>query len=160
MSVADLMPEHPRGSIHSASVAEELVHGQVNLNVTVVSPEQQLFAGEAHWVTLPGLDGQFGVWPQHVTMVAALGSGPLRIGLRDHSRAEFAVSGAFLSVAANVVTILVDKAVAKGNVDEDAARRELDETNASLAHPASDVEFLQLLERRDYCQALLKLAQA
>ena len=135
MSVSDLTPEHPRGTVRTSTLVEELAHGQVNLHVTVVGPQRQIFAGDAHWVTLPGADGQFGVWPRHVAMVAALGSGPLRIGLPDHSRAEFAVRGAFLSVANNVVTILVDQAVAKDEIVEADARRELEETNAALHAP-------------------------
>ena len=133
MSVSELMPEHPTGSIRTANVAEDLVRGQVELHVTVVSPSRELFSGDAHWVTLPGLDGQFGIWPRHVAMVAALGSGHLRIGLRDHSRLDFVVRGSFLSVADNIVTILVDLAVTRDDVDEAAARAELAETNAALA---------------------------
>ena len=160
MSVNDLMAEHPPGSIRDRNVAEEVARGQVDLHVTVVGPQRQIFEGDAHWVTLPGVDGQFGIWPRHVALVAALGSGPLRVGLPDHGRAEFAVRGAFVSVAANVVTILVDQAVAKDEIVEADARRELEETNAALTHPANDVEFIQLLDRRAWCQAQLKLASA
>ena len=134
MSASELMPEHPPDSIHTASVAEDLARGQVELHVTVVSPSRELFSGDAHWVTLPGLDGQFGIWPRHVAMVAALGSGHLRIGLRDHSRVEFVVRGSFLSVADNVVTILVDLAVTKDDVDEAAARAELEEIERRAGH--------------------------
>lgn len=158
MSVTDLMPEHPPGSIHTGSVAEDLARGQVDLQVTVVSPARELFSGSAHWVTLPGIDGQFGIWPRHVAMVSALGSGLLRVGLRDHSRVEFVVRGSFLSVADNVVTILVDLAVTKDDVDVEAARQELAETNAALEHPADEREFVRLLEFRDWCQARIKLA--
>jgi F-type H+-transporting ATPase subunit epsilon len=155
--VSDLTPEHPRGAMRTSALVDELARGQINLHVTVVGPQRQIFAGDAHWVTLPGADGQFGVWPRHVAMVAALGSGPLRIGLPDHSHAEFAVRGAFLSVANNVVTILVDQAVAKDEIVEADARRELEETVAALAHPGDDAEFIQLLDRRAWCQARLKL---
>ena len=157
MSVSEMMPEHPQGSIHGGNIAEEVVRGQVELQVTVVSPQREIYKGEAHWVTMPGLDGLFGVWPRHVAMVAALGSGHLRIGLRNHGRAEFAVRGSFLSVAADVVTILVDEAMTKDQVDEAVARSELQECIAELAHPTNDIEFARLLERRDWCQARLAL---
>lgn len=158
MSVSDLMPEHPQGSIHTGSVAEDLARGQVDLKVTVVSPSRELYSDEAHWVTLPGIDGQFGVWPRHVTMVAALGSGLLRIGLRGNGRVEFAVRGSFLSVADDVVTILVDRAVTKDEIDVEAVRAELAETNAAFTQSVDDAEFLRLLEHRDWCQARIKLA--
>jgi F0F1-type ATP synthase epsilon subunit len=56
-----------------------------------------------------------------------------------------------------VVTILVDQAVAKDEIVEADARRELEETVAALAHPGDDAEFIQLLDRRAWCQARLKL---
>lgn len=160
MTVADLMPEHPKGSIHDRSIVDEVVHGQINLQVSVVSPERQLYHGEAHWITLTGTDGQFGIWPRHVAMVAALGGGPLLIGLPNHDRAEFVVSDGFVSVADNVITILVDRAVTKDDVDAEAARRELEVTNAALAHPDSDRDFARLMDRRSWCQACIKLAGA
>ena len=154
------MPEPPPGSVQSGSIAEDLARGGVDLQVTVVSPAKELFSGAAHWVTLPGINGQFGIWPRHVAMVSALGSGMLRVGLRDRTRLEFVVRGSFLSVADNVVTILVDLAVTKDDVDVAAARQELEETNAALAHPTDGFEFLRLLEVRDWCQARIKLAEA
>lgn len=154
------MPEHPSDSIHSRNIAEDLARGQIDLQITVVSPSRELFSGNAHWVTLPGINGQFGIWPRHVALVAALGSGLLRIGLHDHSRVEFVVRGSFLSVADNVVTILVDLAVTKDDVDAEAAQQELDEVNTELAHRVNDVEFAQLLERRNWCQARIKFANS
>jgi F-type H+-transporting ATPase subunit epsilon len=139
---------------------DDLVAGQVYLDVAVVSPQRRIYEGEAHWVTLTGIDGQFGVWPRHVAMVAALGSGPLRIGLPNQQRAEFVARGGFLSVADNVVTILVDQALTKDEVDPEVARRELEEANAALQHPSSDREFIRLLDRRDWATACLKIAGA
>lgn len=158
MSVSELIPEHPPGSLRTTNLAEDLARGQVYLQVAVVSPQRRVYEGEAHWVTLTGIDGQFGVWPRHVAMVAALGSGPLRIGLPDHGRAEFVARGGFLSVADNVVTILVDEVVTKEEIDVEAARRGLDETVADLAHPPNDREFVRLLDRRAWFQACLQFS--
>jgi F-type H+-transporting ATPase subunit epsilon len=159
VSVSELMPEHPPGSVHTGNVTNELARGQVNLHVNVVSPDRSIFEGEAHWVTLTGVDGQLGIWPRHVTMVAALGSGPLRIGLRDRTVTRFAARGGFVSVAANTVTILVDRALTQAEVDEAEAQRDFDETVAALAHPGSDEEFVALLDTRAWSQERLKLAK-
>jgi F-type H+-transporting ATPase subunit epsilon len=160
VSTADLLPEHPNGSIHTGSVADELARGQIDLQVSLVSPERPLYNGRAHWVTLTGVDGQFGVWPRHVAMVAALGSGPLRIGLPGHQVEQFVVRGGFVSIADNVVTILVDAALQQEGVDVAAAEADLAETNAELAHPGSDQEFVQLLDDRAWSQSRIKLAQS
>jgi F-type H+-transporting ATPase subunit epsilon len=181
MSVVEL-PEHPKDSIRSGTMVDDLVSGPRHLTVVVVSPAEPVFEGEAHWVTLPAWDrvggsdfrfpwrydatsqerltvGQLGIWPKHAPIVAALGSGILRIGLEGGKVARFAVRGGFLKVGDDKVTILVDNAVAEADVNEAEAKRELDETLEALRHPESDQEFMELLDRRAWCEARLKLAR-
>jgi len=147
------------------------------LEVTVVSPARQLYEGQARFVTAPAWDrleggrslygpdqadrltvGQLGIFPRHAPLVAALGSGLLRIGLDGGQVARFAVSGGFLKVGDNRVTILVDRAVSETDVNAGDAQRELEETVAELQHPKSDEEFAELLDRRTWSEARLKLA--
>lgn len=128
------------------------------LKVTVVSPASQLFDGEAQWVTAPGADGQLGIRPMHADLVAALGAGPLRIGLPGGQVTRYAVKGGFLKVGDNRVTILVDRAVTETDVNPGAARQELEETIAALQHPKTDEEFAELLEQRAWSEARIKLS--
>lgn len=176
--------EHPQGALRTGNIADELAHGQRNLDVVVVSPARPIFDGEAHWVTVPAWDrigrkdggrrwlyggrpeperlavGQLGIWPGHAPIVAALGSGLLRIGQEGGKIARFAVRGGFLKVGGSKVTILVDHAVAEADVDEAEARRELDQTLAALRHPRTDEEFAELLDRRTWSESRLKLARS
>jgi F-type H+-transporting ATPase subunit epsilon len=148
------------------------------LDVVVVSPARQLYEGEAQWVTVPAWDrvggqaaglyraadpgnlvvGQLGIRPGHAALVAALGAGPLRIGLPGGQVTRYAVQGGFVKVGENRVTILVDRAVTEADVNEADARRELEETIAELQHPKSDEEFTELLERRAWSETRIKLA--
>ena len=148
------------------------------LEVVVVSPARQLYEGDAQWVTLPAWDrvgghapgryrpadpgdlvvGQLGIRPGHAPLVAALGAGPLRIGLPGGQVTRYAVQGGFVKVGENRVTILVDRAVTEADVDAAEARRELEETLAELQHPKSDDEFATLLERRAWSETRIKLA--
>jgi F-type H+-transporting ATPase subunit epsilon len=158
-------------------VAEGHGRGGV-LDVVVVSPARQLYEGEAEWVTLPAWDriggheagryrpadpgqlivGQLGIRPGHAALVAALGAGPLRIGLAGGQVTRYAVQGGFVKVGDNRVTILVDRAVTEADVNEADARRELEETIAELQHPKSDEEFQELLEQRAWSETRIKLA--
>ena len=128
------------------------------LEVVVVSPASQLYEGEAQWVTVPGADGQLGILPKHADLVAALGAGPLRIGLPGGQVTKYAVKGGFLKVGNNKVTILVDRAVTEANVNQGEAQQELEETKAELQHPKTDAEFAELLEARAWSEARIKLA--
>lgn len=148
------------------------------LQVVVVSPARQLFEGEARFVTAPAWDrvggdggglyrapqpgklvvGQLGILPKHAPLVAALGSGILRIGEEGGQVARFAVRGGFLKVGDDKVTVLVDHAVAEADVNTAEAQEELDETLAALRHPRSEEEFVELLDLRAWSEARLKLA--
>jgi F-type H+-transporting ATPase subunit epsilon len=154
------LQEHPKGAIRTGNIADELARPPGHLEVVVVSPSRPIFEGDAHWVTVPALDGQLGIWPRHAAIVAALGSGLLRIGQEGGKVARFAVRGGFLKVGGTKVTILVDSAVAEADVNAAEAKRELNETLAALRHPKTDEEFTELLDRRAWCEARLKLAGA
>ena len=149
------------------------------LDVTVVSPARQLYEGEARFVTAPAWDriesgpsiygggsqdkvtvGQLGILPRHAPLVAALGSGILRIGLDGGQVNRYAVSGGFLKVGDDRVTILVDRAVSENDVNESEAQQELEETKAELQHPKSDAEFAELLDQRAWSEARIKLARS
>jgi F-type H+-transporting ATPase subunit epsilon len=148
------------------------------LEVTVVSPARPIFDGQAKFVTAPAWDlvgggrslygpdpeekltvGQLGIFPRHAPLVAALGSGLLRIGTTGGQVQRFAVSGGFLKVGDDKVTILVDRAVAEGEVDTGEAQRDLEATLEDLKHPKTDEEFTELLDRRTWSEARLKLAR-
>ena len=151
------------------------------LEVVVVSPARQLYEGEARFVTAPAWDrldsnrslyggdddsrdpnrltvGQLGIFPRHAPLVAALGSGLLRIGLTGGQVARFEVSGGFLKVGDDKVTVLVDRAVSEADVDAGEAQRDLEETKAELQHPKSDEEFAELLDKRAWSETRIKLA--
>jgi F-type H+-transporting ATPase subunit epsilon len=151
--------EHPKGSLRSGNIADELAHPVGHLDVTLVSPARPIYSGDAHWVTVPAVNGQLGIWPRHAPIVAALGSGPLRIGLEGGRVATFAVHGGFLEVANDQVTILVDSAVTEDNVNVAEAKSDLDKTLAALQHPRSDEEFEELMDNRTWDETQLKLAK-
>ncbi|MGH9042992.1 MAG: ATP synthase F1 subunit epsilon [Acidimicrobiia bacterium] len=148
-----------------------------NLEVVVVSPARPIYEGSAEWVTLPvwsrvggeeGLYGsaepaelavgQIGILPQHAPLVAALGSGILRIGREGGRVARFAVRGGFVRVGDDKVTVLVDSAVSEGDANRAEAQRDLDETLEALRSPATDEEFAELLDRRAWDESRIKLA--
>ena len=152
------MAEHPKGALRTGNIADELARPPGILDVVVVSPARPIFRGDAKWVTVAAWDGQLGIWPKHTAIVAALGTGLLRIGQEGGKIARFAVRGGFLKVGGSRVTILVDSAVAEAEADADAAKKELDAALAALRHPKTDEEFTELLDRRAWGESRLKLA--
>lgn len=81
------------------------------LKVSVISPEQTLFEGEAESVTAPAFDGSVGILTGHAPMVTLLGNGELRLDGSDLVGARrFMVEGGFLQVADDHVRVVTERA--------------------------------------------------
>lgn len=81
------------------------------LRVSVLSPEQTVYEGEATHVVVPAFDGLLGILRGHAPLMALLGEGTLRIE-NGREVAQFHVSGGFLQVVDDVVTVLSEHAAA------------------------------------------------
>jgi F-type H+-transporting ATPase subunit epsilon len=95
------------------------------LHVEVVTAERELYNGEADIVDAPGADGQIGILPRHEALLTLLSAGPLVIKLKGAEETLF-VSGGFLEVSNDRVTVLADTAEHAEEIDEaraEAARR-------------------------------------
>lgn len=155
-----MLPEHPDPGAYHADIEDDLAEGGGNLLVRVVSPQREVYAGRANWIVAPGAAGSFGVWPRHVSMVATLTSGMLRVGLPDHEKLEWVVRGSFLSVKANVVTVLIDEAITSpGDIDLDAVRGELDELTARLREALDERAYADALEQREWCRERIRFVE-
>ncbi len=85
--------------------------GAGELRVSVLTPEQTIYEGAATSVVVPAWNGQLGILRGHAPLMALLGDGVLRIQ-NDGGTLEFRVSGGFLQVADNAVTVLSERASA------------------------------------------------
>ena len=96
------------------------------LEVHLVTPEREVWAGEADFVTARGVDGDLGVLPGHAPLLAALAVGPVFIDAGG-SRTAVAVDGGFLHVAhdddVTRVDILAEHAEQAEEIDAAEARR-------------------------------------
>ena len=81
----------------------------MSLTLRVLAPDQSVFDGTTEEVILPSTTGQVGILPGHVTMLAALETGVMR--LRDgNGWASIALLGGFAEVESDEVTVLVNGA--------------------------------------------------
>lgn len=79
------------------------------LQVSIISPESVIFEGTADQVVAPAWDGEVGILRDHAPLMVLLGAGEVRLQ-RGAAEERFQVSGGFLQVADNVVTILSEQA--------------------------------------------------
>src|SRR5438309_9478779 len=96
--------------------------------ISVVTPEGPAFEGEAEMIIVPGEAGEIGVLARHAPLVALLKAGSTRVHLRYGTEIlEFATGPGFFQVQQDKAIALVDDAVRAQDVDDDRARRQLEE---------------------------------
>jgi F-type H+-transporting ATPase subunit epsilon len=89
------------------------------IHVDVVSAEEQIFAGEAEFVVLPGEAGELGIYPRHTPLITRIKPGSVRIKVAGQPDEELIfVAGGILEVQPSVVTVLADTAIRGHDLDE------------------------------------------
>lgn len=96
------------------------------MQITVVTGEREIYRGEAEMVVAPGVEGELGILPHHAALLTSLKPGEMRITLGG-AEDDLFVSGGFLEVYNNAVTVLADAAEHAEDIDharaEEARRR-------------------------------------
>src|SRR6516164_5708704 len=122
---------------------------RTTMHVEVVTAERELYNGEADEVIAPGSEGQLGILPKHAALLSMLKVGELVIKLSG-AEEPFFVSGGFLEVSNNSVTVLAETAEHAEEIDEaraEAARRRAQELLAQAQSDTERAELLGALER-------------
>ena len=128
------------------------------MHVEVVTAERELYNGEADIVIAPGTEGELGILPRHAALLTTLKAGELLIKLAG-AEEPFFVSGGFLEVSDNKVTVLAETAEHAEEIDQaraEAARRRAQEL---LAQSQSDVERAELLGALERAVARIHVAE-
>jgi len=89
----------------------------------IVTPDLTHYDGDADAVVLPAVDGELGVWPQHTTMLAQLGTGALRLKVGG-GITSYALSGGFAEIGPDSVLVAARR-VAAAPASADAAQADL-----------------------------------
>src|ERR1041385_7973215 len=107
------------------------------LKLEIVTPEAKAYSEDVEMVTLPGIDGEMGIYPQHVPLMTQIVAGEViaRKGGRD---AFLAVGEGFVEITGDHVSILTDMAVAAENIDEAKAEEARRRAEARLAEKLDD----------------------
>jgi F-type H+-transporting ATPase subunit epsilon len=105
----------------------------VAIELTVVTPEGEAFAGPVEEVVLPGSEGEFGVLALHERFLAPLQPGVMEIRTAAGASVFNAVSDGFADVNAERVVVMVDSCQRADEIEVDVARESQSEAEAALA---------------------------
>jgi F-type H+-transporting ATPase subunit epsilon len=109
------------------------------LRLEILTPEGTAYSDDVELVTMPGVAGEFGVYPQHIHLMTQMVPGEITV--RKSGRDSFiAAGGGLIEVTADRVSILTDLAVEADRIDEAKAEEARLRAEARLREKLSDEE--------------------
>ncbi len=128
------------------------------LHVEVVTAERELYNGEADSVNVQGTEGRLGILPRHAALLTTLAPGELTIKLGGAEEPLF-VSGGFLEVSNNVVSVLADTAEHAEEIDQARAEEARRRAQERLAQTESDAERAALNASLERAMARIRVSE-
>ena len=131
----------------------------MSLTLRVLAPDQSVFDGSADEVILPSTTGQLGILPGHVSLLAALDVGVLRVRTNSDWQ-SIALMGGFAEVESDDVTVLVNSAELGVNIDSNSAESDLSEARNALTKLEGEPSTPEKLKAQQLLQRARARAQA
>jgi F-type H+-transporting ATPase subunit epsilon len=128
------------------------------LHVGILTVEGVRFDGEADFVVAPGSEGELGILPRHIPLLTPLAAGAVRVR-NDNEDQLFFVSGGFLEVRPDQVTVLADAAERAEDIDEARAEDARRRAQSSIEQKASDADLAAATGALARAEARLRLAE-
>jgi len=130
------------------------------LQLDVITPERRLLSEQVDAVTVPALGGELGILPGHTPLISQLQTGVLSYAQGGATR-RMMISGGFVEVSDDRVSVLADLAEFPEEVDAARARSEREEAERLLGgFSGSPEELAELRARLDRAGARLQLGAA
>ncbi|MGN6554274.1 MAG: F0F1 ATP synthase subunit epsilon [Verrucomicrobiota bacterium] len=109
------------------------------LKLELVTPDAKVYSDDVEMVTLPGVEGEMGIFPNHVPLMTQLAPGEIiaRKGGQDYF---LAVGEGFVEITGERVAILSDMAIRAENIDEAKAEEARRRAEARLSEKIDDEE--------------------
>ncbi len=128
------------------------------IHLEIITAERRVFADEVDIVVAPGMEGQLGILPRHAPLMTALQPGEIMYR-KNGEPTYLAVTGGFMEVMANRVTILADAAERSEEIDEARALAAVERAKQQLARRESNLQLQEAAVAMRRAQARLHVAQ-
>src|SRR5213596_4103794 len=101
------------------------------LKLEIVTPETKIYSEDVDMVTLPGSEGELGVYPRHVPLLTTLKPGELRV-MKTGRETTMAIGEGFVEIKADAVSVLTDMALESEKIDIAAAEAAVERAKAAM----------------------------
>ncbi len=109
------------------------------MKLEIITPEDKTFSDDVDFVTLPGVEGEMGIYPNHIPLMTQVSHGEIAV---KKGKEDFflAIGEGFAKITGDNVSILTDMAIHSAEIDEAAAEEARKQAEARLAEKLSDEE--------------------
>ena len=109
------------------------------LRLEIVTPEATTYSQDVEMVTLPGVEGEMGIYPAHVPLMTQIKPGEILV--RQGGQEQLlAVGEGFVQITGDRVAILTDMAIKADDIDEAKAEQARKKAEERLSEKLSDEE--------------------
>jgi F-type H+-transporting ATPase subunit epsilon len=109
------------------------------MKLEIVTPEDKIYSDDVNMVTLPGKEGQMGIFPNHVPLMTQVAAGEI-VAQKGSDEHYLAVGEGFVQITPDKISILTDMAITEDNIDEAKAEEAKKRAEARLQEKLSDEE--------------------
>ena len=125
--------------------------------LTVVTPERRVFQDAVNMVIVRTVDGEMGVLPGHIPLVAPLAIGPMRIKTGDVEHSA-AINGGFIEITAGEVIIMSESAEMAEEIDVARAESARQRALARLEKKQADIDYARAKTALQRASVRIKVA--
>ncbi len=126
------------------------------LKLEIVTPEAKIYSEDVDMVTLPGIEGEMGIYPMHVPLMTQVAAGEVVVH-KDGQDFFLAIGEGFVEITGEHVAILTDMAIKAGDIDEARAEEARKRAEARLAEKLTDEETASVTASLAHSLAQLKV---
>lgn len=108
----------------------------------IVTPQKKVFSEDVKFLVAPGTDGELGILPEHAPLITSLNIGIMRIQ-QEGKNIKVVVTGGFMEVRNNKVTVLANAAERAEDIDVARAEAAKQRAEARLAAKTPDIDVLR-----------------
>ena len=126
------------------------------LKLEIVTPEAKTYSEDVDMVTLPGAEGEMGIFPQHVPLLTQLVPGEVAVR-KDGQEYFLAIGDGFVEITGERVAILTDMAIPAEKIDEAKAEEARARAEARLSERLDEEETAMVTAALSHSLAQLKV---
>ena len=126
------------------------------LKLEIVTPEAKTYSEDVEMVTLPGVEGEMGIFPQHVPLMTQIVPGEITVRKEGHDY-FLAVGEGFVEITGERVAIMTDMAIRAESIDEAKAEEARQRAEARLAEKLDEHETAMVSAALAHSLAQLKV---